>query len=313
MSIFASVFLFLAIFFPPSFVHALCVPTPVTNLAITLTTSTRLDFSWDNESGCQYDMVITTMSNWSWLWITTGTSVADANTTSYASLLANTTYYFRVKKNIDPLDANYQEVSTNTWIESIVDIRFDEVLATTITASAYTITPGFSGLSADFAGIKIGRNDLNPLWSSGGDVWTTRANIPTGRARTGAAPLAGRAYVIGGLNAGAVVAVNEEYDPVANSWATRAPMSTARCAVGVVSLMGRIYAIGGDTDNSCGGVVITQANEIYDPVVNSWTSGANMPTARMDAGAVALSSTVFVIAGNGGANTENEEYDPLSD
>src|SRR6185436_14576565 len=54
-------------------------------------------------------------------------------------------------------------------------------------------------------------------------------------------------------------------------WTTKASMSTARYALAAAALNGKVYAFGGNN----GGYLTTA--EVFDPVVNGWTSTGSMP------------------------------------
>ncbi|TET16961.1 MAG: hypothetical protein E3J78_08155, partial [Candidatus Cloacimonadota bacterium] len=93
----------------------------------------------------------------------------------------------------------------------------------------------------------------------------------------------------------------------ANLWTTKQSMVNTRRfpAVGVVNNI--LYAIGGD------GVTV---NEAFDPVNNSWTAKAPLPTIRYwGCAAGTVAGKIYVIGGaTGGFYLDtNEEYDPGGD
>jgi Kelch motif len=71
---------------------------------------------------------------------------------------------------------------------------------------------------------------------------------------------------------------------------------------------GKVLVTGGSTGN------LTADSEIYDPVSNSWTAAAPIPTARIEAVAAPLpNGKVLVTSGNTTGNTfltDSEIYDP---
>ena len=75
-------------------------------------------------------------------------------------------------------------------------------------------------------------------------IWVRKASMPTARTSLSVAAVNGKIYAIGG-NDGSYLAVNEEYDPAANTWSARADMPTARHGLAAAAVNGKIYAIGG--------------------------------------------------------------------
>ena len=100
-------------------------------------------------------------------------------------------------------------------------------------------------------------------------------------------------YVIGGqhrVNAEIrALSTVEVYDSETDTWETKADMPTARAlySIGVVS--GKIYVIGGSTKPVLFSPS-TQTVEAYDPVADTWTQRADLPT-RLTASATGVVST----------------------
>jgi len=81
-------------------------------------------------------------------------------------------------------------------------------------------------------------------------------------------------------------------------WSTGASMSTARADLAAAVVDGRIYAFGGRQGR---GVVASV--EIYDPLSDSWSFGAALPTPRWGAEAVVKGQDIYVIGGVTQADT----------
>ncbi len=93
-----------------------------------------------------------------------------------------------------------------------------------------------------------------------------------------------------------------------NIWVSKAEMQQGRnCKVAVVNQ--KIYAIGGNI----GGFFDT--NEEYDPITNTWTFKASMPTPRSHFGIATFDNKIYCIGGYipGGPTDVNEVYDPSTD
>jgi N-acetylneuraminic acid mutarotase len=154
---------------------------------------------------------------------------------------------------------------------------------------------------------------------STGDDWSPAADMPTARYYLAAAAAAdGRIYAIGGHEGGSLgVDTVEIYDPATNSWSTAAPMPTARSALAVTAgADGRIYAIGGVAEGVGGSVSLKNTVEVYDPVTNSWSTAAPMPTARDGMTAAAgPDGRIYVMGGEKDdltGLTTVEVYDPAT-
>ena len=120
-----------------------------------------------------------------------------------------------------------------------------------------------------------------------------------------------------------------EYDPVADSWKALAPLPMKRGSAVVAEVGGKMHLIGGATTvegskevaiNGGGPARVLTANDVYDPVSNTWQSRAPMALARNHAFAGAVNGKIYVIGGRVGhafvtvsSNTEIvEEYDPAT-
>jgi N-acetylneuraminic acid mutarotase len=156
--------------------------------------------------------------------------------------------------------------------------------------------------------------EYNPLT----DTWTTKAPMPTARFTHSTIVVDGKIYAIGG-GAGAWkpgLSVVEEYDPMTDTWTTKAPMPTARgwgLATSVVD--GKIYAIGG-TGSSSLWADFRRTVEAYDPLTDTWSKKADMPTARIFFSASVVDGKIYAIGGvlvtKAGLSTV-EAYDPATD
>jgi N-acetylneuraminic acid mutarotase len=91
-----------------------------------------------------------------------------------------------------------------------------------------------------------------------------------------------------------------------DAWQSRTSMANTRRFPVTAVVAGKIYAIGGDG---------TTATEEFDPMNNSWTTRASMPTVRWwGFAAGVVDDRIYAIGGATGGDylDENEEYDPSS-
>jgi N-acetylneuraminic acid mutarotase len=139
-------------------------------------------------------------------------------------------------------------------------------------------------------------------------VWTTNAAMSP-RAFGAAATVSNKVYMIGGGNYSCgVVSTLQAYNPVSNTWANLTSMPTARYELCAAELNGLIYAIEGNP--GCGSAGQAMATvEAYNPVSNSWSTRAPLPTGGWGAGAVGINGKVYVI---GGFNANVYCYDPVT-
>lgn len=148
-------------------------------------------------------------------------------------------------------------------------------------------------------------------------TWGPFAPMPTPRYSLSASVVAGEIYAIGGTNGSATLPTVEAYDPVTNTWASKASMPTPRQHLSTSVVDGRVYAIGGAKGTSTwGSRTIFSTVEVYDPVADTWTPKASLPTARAMLSASVISRKIYAIGGGRGTNAAfvtTEVYDPDAD
>jgi N-acetylneuraminic acid mutarotase len=137
------------------------------------------------------------------------------------------------------------------------------------------------------------------------------------------AALNGKLYAIGGVTpTGKLVGPVEEYDPATDSWRSRASMPTPRFRLAAAAVSGKILAAGGtSTEGPYTSDVLpslySAVLEEYDPVADTWSRRADMPTPRFELGmATGRNGRVYAVGGQACCyvwlNTV-EEYDPITD
>ena len=150
------------------------------------------------------------------------------------------------------------------------------------------------------------------------DTWTTKIPMPTERMLLATGVVNGNIYAIGGI----VTAYNpalstvEEYNPVTDTWKRKKDMSTTRLGLGTSVVDGKIYAIGGMTSGSAFWSGVHRTVEMYDPLTDTWSTKADMPTARVWFSTSVVEGKIYAI---GGALVTREPlstvevYDPTTD
>jgi len=144
------------------------------------------------------------------------------------------------------------------------------------------------------------------------DRWTKKADKPTpsGSAGTFAWVMDNCIHTLDTWDG-----TRQQYDPQIDKWTSL--KNTDRLGVGTAGfsfLNGKVYVIGGqDADDNK--LIFSTVHE-YDPVTDTWTKKADMPTPRMMLSTCVNNGKIYAIGGWGGAIpplTNVEEYDPIAD
>ena len=148
----------------------------------------------------------------------------------------------------------------------------------------------------------------------GGDEWQALEPLQIARQETGAAHLAGKFYVVGGLLAGSplrATASVEVYDLAQGQWAFGDPLPvvTGLDHMAVAATGGRLFVMGGYSADF-------QARDelwIYDPQMSQWLPGAPLPDPRGASWAVEHDGKIYLFGGtnaSGSATRTTFIYDP---
>ena len=155
---------------------------------------------------------------------------------------------------------------------------------------------------------------INYEYDPSTNSWTTKTPMPTPRSSFGIAVVENKIYVMGGANASMFTDANEVYDPATDTWEIKASMPAGgRAELAVNAVNGKIYAIGGFFL----GIFWIPSNltEVYDPVTDTWTTNAEMPTAVYSCTSAVVDNKIYLIE-NGRSVTIaclNQIYDTETD
>jgi N-acetylneuraminic acid mutarotase len=152
-------------------------------------------------------------------------------------------------------------------------------------------------------------------------TWRTAAPMPTKRTEVAAAALDGKIHVVGGFEKPsldnvmnfAITPSVEVYDPATDLWTSKAPLPVGLHHVGIGVAGGRLYVMGGYSKSAFNVWNPVATVYAYDPVTDSWTERAPMPTARGALSVTEYDGKLYAIGGvDRKANTSAVEvYDPV--
>jgi len=134
-----------------------------------------------------------------------------------------------------------------------------------------------------------------------GDTWQGRPGLPVPLEAFAATAWEGRIYVAGGVDAeGRRSGLVLSADPRQGSWVECAPLPTPRSHLALVACGGHLHALGGLRDAFLGPRA-SRRHEIYDPGIDTWSSGGKLrlPRAVVSPGAAAVGERIHLAGGEG--------------
>ena len=125
------------------------------------------------------------------------------------------------------------------------------------------------------------------------NTWKALKHLNTPRAAPAVAAVNGKIYAIGGQKQkfGVVDSV-EEFNPATNTWTLKSSvMPHPRVNSAAAVLNGKVYIIGGASHGALSTV------DVYDPLLDQWTTGVSLPTPRRLLGAAVVDNTIYAVGG----------------
>lgn len=163
---------------------------------------------------------------------------------------------------------------------------------------------GYSGIDRKLVNIKP--STVVEVYNPRTDTWSRKQDTSLPRFQFGIGTVDGKIYAIGGYlhpwdrkpGAPGRIDLVEVYDPATDMWIKRAKMPTQRDGFGVGVVNNRIYAIGGSgwPQFGPGGPFLTTIEE-YNPKINRWQKGGDMPNLRISFSTVSLGGIIYLIGG----------------
>ena len=133
------------------------------------------------------------------------------------------------------------------------------------------------------------------------DTWQGRPGLPVPLQAFAATAWEGRIYVAGGVDAeGRRSGLVLSADPRQGNWVECAPLPTPRSHLALVACGGHLHALGGLRDAFLGPRA-SRRHEIYDPGIDTWSSGGKLrlPRAVVSPGAAAVGERIHLAGGEG--------------
>jgi len=147
--------------------------------------------------------------------------------------------------------------------------------------------------------------------------WTAGPSSLVSRGLSATAVIDGKLYIAAGTATGYTNFRDLEiYDPVTNSWSEGMPLSKPLTSAAGAAVNGKFYVLGGYVGPSAFDNTITAHVGIYDPILNTWSEGNSMPTARANMVVGVLNGGLCVTGGvkaDGTRDSSTVFYDPTTD
>jgi N-acetylneuraminic acid mutarotase len=208
------------------------------------------------------------------------------------------------------------DIKNKTWSAAAsLPQKMDHVGAAEYDGKLYVLGGSF--------GSENNRSNKLYVFDQVSNKWIEGKPMPTARSALTTQFIDGILYAIGGQDfTGVPVNTSEAYDPKTDTWTSKAPMPTPRHHLTSAIVDGKLYVFGGRTVGSNSSLsssyVNLNSNEMYDPISDTWTSKAPMPSNRSGLAAAAYEDgKIYVFGGEDAISVmtfdNNEKYDPKTD
>lgn len=144
----------------------------------------------------------------------------------------------------------------------------------------------------------IGYIPLNEVYDPAIDSWDTKQPPPIAVVKGASAVVNSNIYILGGLGDNDTLNAisNQIYDVETDTWSFGASIPsgmwyTAAGATAGVMAPKRVYVMGG------GFTEVTNVVNVYDPALNTWSSGAPLPTNRTGHAIAVIDDVLYVMGG----------------
>jgi N-acetylneuraminic acid mutarotase len=230
--------------------------------------------------------------------------------------------YYRPSGAVNSDMTNLVEVYdtlTDTWEtkQSTIDYSIGKVIANTVNDKIYIIYYGNRYNDSSVDPSNIYNTGLNvDLYDHKTDSWTRKSAIPEDISANSllhsySCVIDDKIYLLQSKGEAKL----HIYDTKTDVWSTGATLDTIYASSVMVATMGeyapkQIYLLGGCVIEGFGASEAVKSVYRYDPETDLWSSAADMPTARSDAGVGVFSDKIYVI---GGSLSQEGWTPPLTD
>lgn len=140
-----------------------------------------------------------------------------------------------------------------------------------------------------------------------GDIWQAGSSMPVAMGEVAAGVINGKMYLTGESSPATLA-----YDFLSGTWTSPTALAVRPTAGNhqvTEVINGKLYLFGGLSAGSGGKV------QVYDPVTDSWSFGADMPFATGSASSALINGEIYVCGGivNGATVTDLARYNPATD
>lgn len=141
--------------------------------------------------------------------------------------------------------------------------------------------------------------------------WRTAGTLLGGVFNPGVVAIDGRIYVVGGVDAAVESGMTrlQIFDPRTGTVVDGPAMPSRRWFFAVAVFDGKIHVMGGDTDGDEFDSWPAYDHDVFDPVTNTWSTRADIPTMSNLHGAATVGGKIYVAATSGHIH----QYDPATD
>ncbi|EDO49221.1 predicted protein [Nematostella vectensis] len=126
------------------------------------------------------------------------------------------------------------------------------------------------------------------------EKWVSLPDMPSARAKSGAAMAGGHFFVVGGEIYGRSLNLVEAFNVKENKWITLPSMRSKRRRCAVAGFDDKIIVSGGLTSDG----ITLDTMELFDMRNRKWLELPNMPCARFGCGACVVNNRMFLLGGN---------------